>query len=185
MAGPMKPRRNATVSSLTPLIEEVGESFGLPGQARIRWIVDAEDGLEIDADRGQLYRILTNLVRNAMQVLEAPPRSAPARNQSLARKDGEHILISVCDNGPGVPARARANLFQAFQGCGARRRHRSWARDLRRTRPRPWRRICARRDRFRRHTSTCVSPAPPLAADLGGQARNLGRGILAFSRSKH
>jgi signal transduction histidine kinase len=101
---------------LSPLIEEVGESFGMPGHGRIRWIIDVEADLDIDADRGQLYRILTNLVRNAVQVLESPPHVLRPELRITAIQQGDCVLISVRDNGPGVPPRARANLFQAFQG---------------------------------------------------------------------
>jgi signal transduction histidine kinase len=170
---------------LKPLIEEVGDGFGLPGQTRIRWIVDAEDGLEIDADRGQLYRILTNLVRNAIQVLEAPPEVFRPEIKVIARKENDHILISVCDNGPGVPARARANLFQAFQGAV-----RAGGTGLG---------LAISAELARAHggelsldeaaTGATVHLRLPSTesafADSGGQARNLGRGILAFSRSKH
>jgi signal transduction histidine kinase len=113
-AGEEQPQRRRF--PLTPLLDEVGESFGMPGNGRIRWIVEVAADLDIDADRGQLYRILTNLVRNAMQVLEAPPHVLRPELRILARQDGETVIISVRDNGPGVPARARANLFQAFQG---------------------------------------------------------------------
>mgnify|MGYP000075452942 CR=1 FL=1 len=34
--------------------------------------------------------------------------------------EGDSILLTIADNGPGVPARARDNLFQAFKG-GARK----------------------------------------------------------------
>jgi signal transduction histidine kinase len=98
------------------LLEEVGDSFGLPGHNRIRWSMEADIGLEIDADRAQLYRILTNLVRNAVQVLEAPPHVLRPEIRVTAEQQGDSVVISVRDNGPGLPARARANLFQAFQG---------------------------------------------------------------------
>jgi signal transduction histidine kinase len=101
---------------LRPLLDEVGESFGLPGQSRIRWMIEADPTLEIDADRGQLYRILANLVRNAVQVLEAPPHVLRPEIRIIAIRVEEAVLISVRDNGPGLPAKARANLFQAFQG---------------------------------------------------------------------
>jgi signal transduction histidine kinase len=101
---------------LTPLVHEVGESFGMPGHGRIRWVMEIEADLDIDADRNQLYRILTNLVRNAVQVLESPPHVLRPELRIIARQDGETVVISVRDNGPGVPPRARANLFQAFQG---------------------------------------------------------------------
>jgi signal transduction histidine kinase len=101
---------------LTPLLDEVAEGLGMPGHGRIRWIVEIEADLDIDADRGQLYRILANLARNAIQVLEAPPHVLRPELRILARQDGNAVIISVRDNGPGVPPRARANLFQAFQG---------------------------------------------------------------------
>jgi len=101
---------------LAPLIEEVGESFGMPGHGRIRWLIEIEADLDIDADRGQLYRILTNLVRNAVQVLESPPHVLRPELRLTAVQQGDCVLISVRDNGPGVPPRAREHLFQAFQG---------------------------------------------------------------------
>jgi signal transduction histidine kinase len=101
---------------LAMLLEEVGESFGLPGHGRIRWLVEIDSGLLIEADRAQLYRILTNLVRNAVQVLESPPQVLRPEIRVLAAQQVDTVLITVRDNGPGLPARARANLFQAFQG---------------------------------------------------------------------
>jgi signal transduction histidine kinase len=101
---------------LAPLLEEVGESFGLPGQGRIRWVIETDPELHIDADRAQLYRVLTNLVRNAIQVLEAPPQVLRPEIRVLASQQCDVVQITVRDNGPGLPPRARANLFQAFQG---------------------------------------------------------------------
>jgi signal transduction histidine kinase len=72
--------------------------------------------LEIDADRSQIYRILTNLVRNALQALEAANGIEAPRIEISARRDGDDVTMSVADNGPGVPPRARDNLFKAFQG---------------------------------------------------------------------
>jgi signal transduction histidine kinase len=101
---------------LKPLIVEVGESFGLPWHQRIAWRIEADETIEIDADRNQLYRILTNIVRNAMQVLEAAPDLPRPEIGVSARREADHVLITVADNGPGVPPRAKANLFKAFQG---------------------------------------------------------------------
>jgi signal transduction histidine kinase len=101
---------------LPSLLEEVAESFGLPGHGRIRLSIEVDAGLEIDADRAQLYRILTNLVRNAVQVLDSPPQILRPEIRILAVQKGDHVLITIKDNGPGLPERARANLFQAFQG---------------------------------------------------------------------
>ena len=83
-----------------------------------RWIVSVERGLSIDADHDQLFRVLVNLARNAMQALEARGARDPARDQIriTGRRDGGVVVIEVSDTGPGVSERARAHLFQAFQG---------------------------------------------------------------------
>jgi signal transduction histidine kinase len=101
---------------LMPLLEELGESLALPTHGRILWRIDADPMLEIDADRNQLYRILHNLVRNATQVLEALDNHAGPEIRVIAVQEDDHMLITVADNGPGVPPRAKENLFKAFQG---------------------------------------------------------------------
>jgi signal transduction histidine kinase len=101
-----------------PLIEEVHEALGLTLDVPIRWIVAVERGLTIDADHDQLFRVLVNVARNAMQVLEARGNKDPARDQIriTGRRDGGVAVIEVSDTGPGVSEKARAHLFQAFQG---------------------------------------------------------------------
>jgi signal transduction histidine kinase len=101
-----------------PLMEEVHEALGLGLDVPIRWIVAVERGLTVDADRDQLFRVLVNVARNAMQVLEARGNKDPARDQIriTGRRDGGVAVIEVSDTGPGVSERARTHLFQAFQG---------------------------------------------------------------------
>lgn len=99
---------------LAPLVTEVGDSLGLPREGEIDWELNLEDGLEVDADRDQLYRVLANLCRNAVQAFEAEPgRIGTIR--VFARRDGAVVSIDVADTGPGVPEQARKRLFQAFQ----------------------------------------------------------------------
>jgi signal transduction histidine kinase len=98
---------------LVPLVSEVGDSLGLPREG-IAWTVDIEEELEVDADRDQLYRVLANLCRNAVQALE----SDGGRQGEIivsARREGTVAMIDIADTGPGVPEKARARLFQAFQ----------------------------------------------------------------------
>jgi hypothetical protein len=101
-----------------PLIEEVHEAIGLGLDVPIRWIVAVERGLTVEADHDQLFRVLVNLARNAMQALEARGARDPARDQIriTGRREGSVVVIEVSDTGPGVPERARAHMFQAFQG---------------------------------------------------------------------
>ena len=84
----------------------------------IRWIVAVERGLTVDADHDQLFRVLVNVARNAVQALEARGARDPARDQIriTGRREGSVVVIEVSDTGPGVSEKARAHLFQAFQG---------------------------------------------------------------------
>jgi len=103
---------------LEPLIEEVHEALGLGLDVPIRWIVAVERGLTVDADHDQLFRILVNVARNAMQALEARGAKDPARDQIriTGRREGAVAVIEVSDTGPGISDRAREHLFEAFQG---------------------------------------------------------------------
>lgn len=106
---------------LEPLIEEVHEALGLSFDVPIRWIVSVERGLTVDADHDQLFRVLVNVARNAVQALEARGQKDLARDQIriTGRREGSVVVLEVSDTGPGVPEKARAHMFQAFQG-GAR-----------------------------------------------------------------
>ena len=75
-------------------------------------------GLTVEADYDQLFRVLVNITRNAVQALEARGARDPARDQIriTGRREGSVVVIEVSDTGPGVSEKARAHMFQAFQG---------------------------------------------------------------------
>jgi signal transduction histidine kinase len=62
--------------------------------------------------------VLSNLVRNARQAIEAT--NVEGSIEISAGETPAEWWISVGDTGPGLPARAREHLFEAFQG-GARK----------------------------------------------------------------
>jgi signal transduction histidine kinase len=101
-----------------PLVEEVHEALGLSFDVPIRWIVSVERGLTVEADHDQLFRVLVNIARNAVQTLEARGQRDPARDQIriTGRREGGVVVLEISDTGPGVPEKARAHMFQAFQG---------------------------------------------------------------------
>lgn len=103
---------------LEALIKEVRETLGLVSDAQIGWNVAVERGMIIDADYDQMFRVLLNLARNAMQALVARVPNDPARDQIriTGRREGAVAVIEVSDTGPGVSPRAREHLFEAFQG---------------------------------------------------------------------
>jgi signal transduction histidine kinase len=107
------PRREMVV--LRALVEEVGDGLGLPREGLIDWGLEIDGALRIDADRDQLFRVLSNLCRNSLQALELLD-PVKGHISVTARRNGTRVVIHVGDDGPGVPEKARAHLFQAFQG---------------------------------------------------------------------
>ena len=80
--------------------------------------VDVPAALHLRADTEQVHRVLTNLVRNARQAIEAAGEAGTV--EISARETAQAVEIRVIDTGPGLPQKARDNLFAAFQG-GARK----------------------------------------------------------------
>ena len=112
---PPPDRRSVALESL---VQEVCETLELSPDGPIRWITAVERGLTVDADPDQLFRVLVNLARNAVQVLESRAPNDPARDQIriAGRREGAVVVIEVSDTGPGIPERARTHMFEAFQG---------------------------------------------------------------------
>ncbi|MEO0800002.1 MAG: HAMP domain-containing sensor histidine kinase [Pseudomonadota bacterium] len=109
------PRR--ALFRLSDLLVEVADGLDLPSDA-VDWHVAIDEQLHVDADREHLYRVLNNICRNAASILEQAKKTN-ARIHVSAHRDGLATRIVIGDNGPGVPAKARENLFRAFSG-GAR-----------------------------------------------------------------
>lgn len=97
--------------SLSELVNEVKASIGLPHDSRIEWVHAVSEGFSVYADREQLFRVLLNLGRNAMQALPGVGMIRVA-----AEKNGDIAEIRVIDNGPGLPSLAREHLFEPFAG---------------------------------------------------------------------
>jgi signal transduction histidine kinase len=75
--------------------------------------------MQIDVDKEHLHRILTNLVRNALQALENEQtlKRADLKVSISARRDNAVTEIEIVDNGPGIPQSVRGKLFEAFQSA--------------------------------------------------------------------
>jgi signal transduction histidine kinase len=103
---------------LAQLAEEVRDTIGLGGEARIAFVTAVERDMTVDADADQLFRVMLNLVRNAHQALDARAPNDPGRDQIriVGRREGAVAVVEISDTGPGVPERARQHLFEAFQG---------------------------------------------------------------------
>ncbi|WP_416223179.1 ATP-binding protein [Tianweitania sp.] len=102
---------------LHQLVEDVSELLGIEPDGPLEFINAVDPALEIDADADQLFRILNNLCRNAMQAMAADASSAVVSRLTVsAERMGTVCRITVSDTGPGLPEKARQNLFAAFRG---------------------------------------------------------------------
>jgi signal transduction histidine kinase len=104
--------------NLAQLVGEVAEGEGLGAETSITCLIDVPPGLIIRADGEQLFRVLSNLIRNARQAIE--PTGQPGTVEVSAGEDESEWWIRIGDTGPGLPPKAREHLFAAFQG-GARK----------------------------------------------------------------
>jgi signal transduction histidine kinase len=97
--------------SLGGLVDEAGVTVKSYSEEEnsFEWKADIPGGLELEADREQLFRVLTNLGQNALEAGASEVRVS-------ARPDGRWITMDVVDDGPGLPAEAREKLFQPFAG---------------------------------------------------------------------
>lgn len=89
----------------------------LVGFPTVQHSIDSDPALEVQADPDHLYRILSNLVRNAAQVLaEQAERAGPGTVYVSSHRDGDSVRILVADDGPGLPQKVLDTLFQPFVG---------------------------------------------------------------------
>ncbi|MGI9462587.1 MAG: sensor histidine kinase, partial [Aestuariivirgaceae bacterium] len=105
---------------LRGLADEVIDTAVVQAASHIVLFNDIGRNVEIDADREHLFRILMNIVRNAVQALQTAATDAGVDGEGQVRlkawREGARTTVEISDNGPGVPEKARQHLFQAFRG---------------------------------------------------------------------
>ncbi|WP_425430363.1 sensor histidine kinase [Caulobacter mirabilis] len=103
---------------LLAALEAAAEDAGLSDNG-VRLIARLEKTAQVNADPDQLHRILVNLLRNAREAMEGQDGRAGQVQASLTA-EGALSVLRLADNGPGVPERALAHLFQPFSGSARR-----------------------------------------------------------------
>jgi signal transduction histidine kinase len=99
---------------LRALVADVGEALAAGGTPAFQFDNEVPEDLEVRADRDQIFRVLLNLGRNAVEAMNGGGHLA------IAATAADHVTrVTVRDDGPGLPAKAREHLFEAFAG-GAR-----------------------------------------------------------------
>ena len=97
---------------LAPLVTEAAE-WTRPPTSLLKCDNQIEPTIEVKADRNQLFRVLTNLLRNAAE--------AGARTVCVsAHHNSPTLSLDIADDGPGLPEQVQAELFRPFAGSTRR-----------------------------------------------------------------
>jgi signal transduction histidine kinase len=102
---------------LRALVDESAIDADAMRHPGIAYANEVPDGITINADPDQLARVLVNLLKNAREALEASgDRTESPQIRVGFSETAEGFMLSIADNGPGLPPRAREHLFVAFEG---------------------------------------------------------------------
>jgi two-component system sensor histidine kinase PilS (NtrC family) len=97
---------------LAPFLQEILDEYALHDptiSGRVVLRVDA--GTQVQFDRGHLYRVLENLLTNALRYAG---RGAGAVRLECATVAASQVELHIIDDGPGIDAEARAHVFEPF-----------------------------------------------------------------------
>jgi len=109
---PIRARRKP--ESLNPILEEVLRLMAPELEARkVRVVADLAPDLPLLLlDRDLIKQAVINLIKNAQAAMENTGR--PGLLKVGTRHAGETVLLSVADNGEGLPAENLAKIFEPF-----------------------------------------------------------------------
>lgn len=97
--------------NLPGLLQEIAAGFATSAEEQsIAFQMDSPTELMADVDRAKFVRVVANLLSNAFKFTPAGGRI----RCSLHRVSNERLLLSVQDNGPGVPAEQKERIFARF-----------------------------------------------------------------------
>ncbi|MEC9342765.1 MAG: HAMP domain-containing sensor histidine kinase [Pseudomonadota bacterium] len=99
------------LQGLRAIVEDVGELLALEGSG-VEWVNEVPEALQADIDAEQLFRVIMNLCRNAVQAMERA--TMPCRLAVSALRKGDAVELRIADTGPGIGEKVRAELFKPF-----------------------------------------------------------------------
>ena len=74
-------------------------------------LTGTETPIMIHADKSQVLRVFTNLLENAKQAIPADRRGSISIRVA---EDGGNVIVSISDNGTGIPDDVAARIFQPY-----------------------------------------------------------------------
>jgi signal transduction histidine kinase len=109
-----EPAPHKDAVALRAAVDAAAEDAGLsPTGVALKNEIDAD--AQVSADAEQLHRILINLLRNAREAIDGVAgRGGVGAVTTGLTQDRDASLVTIADDGPGLPERARTNLFQPF-----------------------------------------------------------------------
>ncbi|MFA6104254.1 MAG: ATP-binding protein [Victivallaceae bacterium] len=106
--------------SANDLLEDVQKQTDvLLKKLNIQLKVECPPETDICVDRNKLYRLISNLIKNAIESFHGKNINNPEIKLILFL-DEQNIYISVSDNGPGISPTVMDRLFEAFSSHGKR-----------------------------------------------------------------
>jgi signal transduction histidine kinase len=112
-----KPSLSPSLFHISELVAEVSaamqsddlSTLGGEERPKLNWLNQVDFELDIEADRQQLFRVLSNPGLNAHQ-------AGATQVRVTAEIKNDAIWLNLANNGPGLSENARAHLFEPFAG---------------------------------------------------------------------
>ena len=100
----------ASAVDVLPVLEQVLRMMGLVAQEKgVDLTYDAAEGCAVLSSKDELHQVIYNLVDNAVKYTPA----GGAVQVSLKREEGQ-VILSVADNGNGIPEADLPRIFERF-----------------------------------------------------------------------
>ena len=100
-------------------LNEAVRNTAVVARSEYKYVADLD--LDLDEDLpavvchgGDVNQALLNLIVNAAHAIADGARGAPGRITVSTRLDGDDVVMSVADNGPGIPDEIRHRVFEPF-----------------------------------------------------------------------
>lgn len=68
----------------------------------------------IECFPGKLNQVFMNILTNAIQAMQSAPPAAGGILFLQTRKSGDELVVTIRDNGPGIPEEVKARIFEPF-----------------------------------------------------------------------
>jgi nitrogen fixation/metabolism regulation signal transduction histidine kinase len=102
------PKASPGKTNLVAVVKNAAELFSDIRNIDLKLETNSLDEVIIFADREQLNSMLTNLIRNGVQAIPAKRKGVI---QIELKIESDKVLLSICDNGIGIPDELSEKLF--------------------------------------------------------------------------